>query len=67
MLISEKLAPKKKKGSEIMNLEDALKELNIMTNTSDSKKRQACNCQGELINMLSCLHHTMGHQKLINT
>jgi hypothetical protein len=59
MLISDKLNPKKKKGSEIMNLNDALKELNIITNVSENKKRQACDCQGEPI-ILDHLDHIEG-------
>ncbi|KAM3579588.1 hypothetical protein VKS41_008043 [Umbelopsis sp. WA50703] len=46
-LTSDKLEPKKKKASDIMNLEDALKELNIQTTVSASKKRQPCQCQGK--------------------
>jgi hypothetical protein len=47
-LISDKLnSNKKKKASEIMNLEDALKELNIKTTMSESKNRRPCNCQGK--------------------
>ncbi|KAG2175867.1 hypothetical protein INT44_000345 [Umbelopsis vinacea] len=64
-LISEKLAPKKKKGSEIMNLEDALKELNIMTNVSDNKKRQACNCQATKHELLSISPNCLTCGKII--
>lgn len=55
MLISDKLAPKKKKGPEVMNLEEALKELNIKTTVSSSKKRQPCNCQGKSVTSTPCL------------
>ncbi|KAI8579706.1 hypothetical protein K450DRAFT_241102 [Umbelopsis ramanniana AG] len=65
MLISDKLAPKKKKGSEIMNLEDALKELNIMTNVSDNKKRQACNCQATKHELLSISPNCLTCGKII--
>lgn len=55
MLTSDKLAPKKKKGPEVMNLEEALKELNIKTTVSSSKKRQPCNCQGKSVTSTPCL------------